>query len=42
MALSKKDFETTSQNDQKNIFINNRLNKDTHDFQRRVATKDRA
>jgi hypothetical protein len=42
IALSKKDFEIQNSNDQKNIFIRNRLNTDTHDFQRRIATEDRA
>jgi hypothetical protein len=42
MALSKKDFEITNANDQKNIFIGKRINTDSHDFQRRIATEDRA
>jgi hypothetical protein len=42
MALSKKDVEIINSNDQKNIFISDRINTDPHDFQRRIATEDRA
>jgi hypothetical protein len=42
MASIKKDFEITNPNDQKTIFITNSENMDSHDFQIRIATQDRA
>jgi hypothetical protein len=42
MAISKIDIEIQNSNDQKNIFITDRINMETHDFQRRIATEDRA